>query len=219
MDNRTIEEVRKNETKLIKEIKSLERQLEYLRSGEYYNQLRFENEMLQQVVDTNGVPSEVYDYIDCTHRNTELLKENQELKSKLELYENGVYFSSEVDEKDKQIDALKKKYENAVSDYETTMAEKEQLNSLVNSCQEEIRQLKKQLTTYQILHRDCKVDNLKNISKIEEMENQQKEFIKYLEKEIKRLKENDIYQPLQKMALATHEHTLQKYKEIIGDDK
>ena len=80
MDNRTIEEVRKNETKLIKEIKSLERQLKYLRSGEYYNQLRFENEMLQQVVDTNGVPSEVYDYIDCTHRNTELLKENQELK-------------------------------------------------------------------------------------------------------------------------------------------
>lgn len=58
----------------------LKKQLEYLRSGEYYNQLRFENEMLQQVVDTKGVPSEVYDYIDCTHRNTELLKENQELK-------------------------------------------------------------------------------------------------------------------------------------------
>ena len=89
MDNRTLEEVRKNETKLtklIEEIKSLEKQLEYLRSGEYYNQLRFENEMLQQVVDTNGVPSEVYDYIDCTHRNTELLEENQELKKQLEEY-------------------------------------------------------------------------------------------------------------------------------------
>ena len=83
MDNRTIEEVRKNETKLIEEIKSLEKQLEYLRSGEYYNQLRFENEMLQQAVDTKGVPSEVYDYIDCTHRNTELLEENQELKKQL----------------------------------------------------------------------------------------------------------------------------------------
>lgn len=66
--------------KLQQENKQLKEQLEYLRSGEYYNQLRFENEMLQQVVDTNGVPSEVYDYIDCTHRNTELLKENQELK-------------------------------------------------------------------------------------------------------------------------------------------
>ena len=87
MDNRTLEEVRKNETKLIEEIKSLEKQIEYLRSGEYYNQLRFENEMLQQVVDTNGVPSEVYDYIDCTHRNTELLKENQELKKQLTTYQ------------------------------------------------------------------------------------------------------------------------------------
>lgn len=58
----------------------LKKQLDYLRSGEYYNQLRFENEMLQQVVDTNGVPSEVYDYIDCTHRNTELLEENQKCK-------------------------------------------------------------------------------------------------------------------------------------------
>lgn len=32
---------------------------------------------------------------------------NAELKSKLELYENGVYFSSEIDEKDKEIDKLK----------------------------------------------------------------------------------------------------------------
>lgn len=90
MDNRTLEEVRNNETKLIEEIKSLEKQLEYLRSGEYYNQLRFENEMLQQVVDTNGVPSEVYDYIDCTHRNTELLEENQELKKQIEEYQKAL---------------------------------------------------------------------------------------------------------------------------------
>ena len=65
---------------LQQESQELKKQLEYLRSGEYYNQLRFENEMLQQVVDTNGVPSEVYDYIDCTHRNTELLEENQKYK-------------------------------------------------------------------------------------------------------------------------------------------
>ena len=72
---------------LQQENKQLKEQLEYLRSGEYYNQLRFENEMLQQVVDTNGVPSEVYDYIDCTHRNTELLKENKELKKQVEEYQ------------------------------------------------------------------------------------------------------------------------------------
>ena len=44
----------------------------------------------------------------------------------------------------KESKELNQKYLNAVADYETTMSEKEQLNSLVNSCQEEIRQLKKQ---------------------------------------------------------------------------
>ena len=80
---------------LKKENKQLKEQLEYLRSGEYYNQLRFENEMLQQVVDTNGVPSEVYDYIDCTHRNTELLKENQELKDLIDTILNFSFFKEE----------------------------------------------------------------------------------------------------------------------------
>ena len=152
MDNRTLEEVRKNETKLIEEIKSLEKQIEYLRSGEYYNQLRFENEMLQQVVDTNGVPSEVYDYIDCTHRNTELLEENQKLK--------------------------------------------------------------KQLTTYQILHHDCKADNLKNISKIEEMENQQKEFINYLTSYIDLLSNNPDL--IEESEIDLLKEILSKYKSIIG---
>ena len=49
-----------------------------------------------------------------------------------------------------EVKELNQKYLNAVADYETTMAEKEQLNSLVNSCQEEIRRLKKQLETYEI---------------------------------------------------------------------
>lgn len=77
---------------LAEENKMLKQQLDYLRSGEYYNQLRFENEMLQNVVDTNGVPSEVYDYIDCAHRNTELLGKRQELinylKEKMNKIEN-----------------------------------------------------------------------------------------------------------------------------------
>ena len=45
----------------------------------------------------------------------------------------------------KENQELNQKYLNAVADYETTMFEKEQLNSLVNSCQEEIRRLNKQL--------------------------------------------------------------------------
>ena len=45
----------------------------------------------------------------------------------------------------KENQELNQKYLNAVADYKTTMFEKEQLNSLVNSCQEEIRRLNKQL--------------------------------------------------------------------------
>ena len=124
----------------------------------------------------------------------------------------------------KENQELNQKYLNAVADYETIMFEKEQLNSLVNSCQEEIRRLKKQLTTYQILHRDCKIDNLKNISKIEEMENQQKEFINYLEDEIKRInpKELDIGElnlrlnDIKFTQYLIYKEILQKYKEIIG---
>lgn len=71
-----------------RENQELKEQLDYLRSGEYLNQLRFERDMLQHVVDTNGVPSEVYDYLECTHRNTELLEENQELKEQLEEIKN-----------------------------------------------------------------------------------------------------------------------------------
>ena len=52
---------------------------------------------------------------------------------------------------------------------------------------------------------------------LDKIENQQKEFIEYLESEIKRLEENNIYEPLQRTALATFQHVLSKYKEIIGD--
>ena len=69
---------------LQQENNELKKQLEYLRSGEYYNQLRFENKMLQQVVDTNGVPSEVYDYLESVHKNTEFLEQQQEFIDYLE---------------------------------------------------------------------------------------------------------------------------------------
>ena len=88
----------------------------------------------------------------------------------------------------------------------------EELFDEMNNWKEEANELKKQLTTYQILHRDCKVNNLKNISKIEEMENQQKEFIEWLET-MNRMYQNE-YKDID-----TAEHyncVLRKYKEIIG---
>ena len=56
----------------------------------------------------------------------------------------------------------------------------------------------------------------KELSNSHQIKNQQKEFIEWLENEIKRLEENNIYEPLQRTALATFQHVLSKYKEIIG---
>lgn len=82
---------------------------------------------------------------------------------------------------------------------------------------EEAKELKKQLTTYQILHRDCKVDNLKNISKIEEKENQQKEFIEWLENGINQVRNTEFLdERIQRAGLVAYNRVLSKYKEIIG---
>lgn len=74
---------------LLKENKVLARQLEYIRSGEYLNQLKFERNMLEDVV-SNGEVSEIDKaFIDMTHRNTELLEENQKLKERIDYLERS----------------------------------------------------------------------------------------------------------------------------------
>lgn len=150
-----------------------------------------------------------------------LLKENQMLKEKLDKYENPedmtlmmMWCTENVKEENER---LKKKYENAVTDYETTMFEKEQLNSLVNSCQEEIRQLKKQVEEKENIACNWKDSCLENAGKIEILETQQKEFIKYLET----WKENEEYcylasSPIDRCRKDIYEEILQKYKSIIG---
>lgn len=69
---------------LIKENKVLTRQLEYIRSGEYLNQLKFERNMLEDIVDNGEVSKEDKEFIDMTHRNTELLEQQQEFIDYLE---------------------------------------------------------------------------------------------------------------------------------------
>ena len=111
----------------------------------------------------------------------------------------------------KQNKELKQKYLNAVADYETTMFEKEQLNSLVNSCQEEIRQLKKQVNKG--LYNVCLPYQTGYNNAIKDKETQQKEFIKWLEDESKEVyRDGWLRQNIFKQVL-------QKYKEIMGDDK
>ena len=130
---------------------------------------------------------------------------------------------------------LKQKYENAVADYETTMFEKEQLNSLVNSCQEEIRQLKKQLEEANKKLYLCTPEIPQNIhgkyvsyvdlvNEMYELKKQQQEFINHLEDEIKFHKNRDSYMvadihgsyDLNDIELKLLKEILQKYKEIIG---
>ncbi len=75
--------------KVKKENEDLKRQLEYIRSGEYLNQLKFERNMLEDIVD-NGEVSEIDKaFIDMTHRNTELLEENQKLKERIDYLERS----------------------------------------------------------------------------------------------------------------------------------
>ena len=118
----------------------------------------------------------------------------------------------------KESKELNQKYLNAVADYETTMFEKEQLNSLINSCQEKIRQLKKQLE-----NKYEKVGTLTSELLYEEntkLINQQKEFIEYMNKTIEELECDDVDDEEMKgyliQRIDTFKEILSKYKSIIG---
>ena len=122
---------------------------------------------------------------------------------------------------------LNQKYLNPVADYEKTMFEKEQLNSLVNSCQEEIRRLKKQIQEKPkeyvfIGNAQNKTRDFINqiIKDNKEFKNQQKEFIEYMNKTIEELECDDVDDEEMKGCLIQRidifKEILSKYKEIIG---
>ena len=69
---------------LIRENQELKEQIEYLKGGEYLNQLRFERDMLQHVVDNSKVSKVDKEFIDMTHKNTELLAQQKEFIEWLE---------------------------------------------------------------------------------------------------------------------------------------
>ena len=73
----------KENNELANKNQELKKQIASLRSGEYLNQLKFERDMLQDVIDKMKVSKEDKEFIDMTHRNTELLEENEQLKREL----------------------------------------------------------------------------------------------------------------------------------------
>ena len=90
LENKILRENAENNDKVVDKTNwenlKLKKQLEYLRSGEYLNQLRFERDMLQDLVDKKEISKEDKEFIDMTHRNTELLEQNQKLKKQLKEY-------------------------------------------------------------------------------------------------------------------------------------
>lgn len=128
--------------------------------------------------------------------NQALIKENQELKLELSGYRQAILNNKEMLGLKEQNKRLKQKYENAVSDYETTMFEKEQL--------------KKQVENYKKLGFKYLQDKNNNL------ETQQKEFIKYLQEELNvQIQEESIGCEITNKRYILEE-ILQKYKEIIG---
>lgn len=113
----------------------------------------------------------------------------------------------------KENQKLKQKYENAVADYETTMAEKNELKRQNNNFKTSLDESQEVILDY--------------IKENKELKEQQKEFIYYLEAEIK-LYKNDIQNFSKnynvyfslinnlKVGKARTEEILQKYKSIIG---
>lgn len=103
---------------------------------------------------------------------------------------------------------LKEKYENAVADYETTMAEK--------------NELKKQVEERTKMYQNAYDYSQKMEGKAIILEAQQKEFINYLEDEIKNTQIKWGNKLTEKgyidiaMTVRAYQIILQKYKEIIG---
>lgn len=118
------------------------------------------------------------------------------------------------------IDLLIKENQSLKKENKILRENAEHNDKVVDKVNWENQELKKQLTTYKILHRNCEVDNLKNISKIEEKENQQKEFIEYMNKTIEELECDDVDDEEMKgyliQRIDTFKEILQKYEEIIG---
>ena len=108
----------------------------------------------------------------------------------------------------KENQELKEKYENAVADYETTMAEK--------------NELKKQVEERTKMYQNAYDYSQKMEGKAIILEAQQKEFINYLEDEIKNTQIKWGNKLTEKgyidiaMTVRAYQIILQKYKEIIG---
>ena len=117
-------------------------------------------------------------------------------------------------------------------DYKNRILEKEnkrlseQLELLTSKLDEydlivdERNQLKKQLEETEKCLKDMYHINIENDKELEKAKTQQKEFIKWLENGIEKVKNTEFLdERIQRAGLIAYNRCLQKYKKIIGDDK
>lgn len=135
------------------------------------------------------------------YKNRLLEKENQELKSQLK---GTTHCFDEEEHKrlSEQLELLTSK----LDEYDLIVDER--------------NQLKKQLEEAEKCLKDMYHINIENDKELEKAKTQQKEFIKWLENGIEKVKNTEFLdERIQRAGLIAYNRCLQKYKKIIGDDK
>lgn len=156
----------------------------------------------------------------------ELIEENHELKDKISNMQESYETDAEAKFYD-YVDKYNSKKLLTANDYVELNKNNEILMIYNQTLLKENQELKKQLEERSKDY--CNASNIKHnyAKKLVIIQNQQQEFIKYLEDEINRLKNNhehlvvDMFgsYDLNDIELKLLKEILQKHKEIIGDDK
>ena len=153
-----------------------------------------------------------------------LLKENQELKKQIEALEKlNKQLINKLDRYDAIVDErdeLKKQLEVGEEQYNDLVEEKEKLQEQLSGNTLQLEEYK-----HKGLYNTCLPYSTGYKKAIKEKENQQKEFIEYMNKTIEELQCDDVDDEEMKgyliQRIDTFKEILSKYKEIIGvsDDK
>ena len=142
----------------------------------------------------------------------QLQQENQELKLELSGYRQAILEDKDMLGLKEENTELKKQLE----EYKLITIDYQELEA-------RNQELKKQLEEKENIACNWKDSCLENAGKIEKLETQQKEFIEYMNKTIEELECDDVGDEELKgyliQRIDTFKEILQKYKEIIGDDK
>ena len=217
--NKGCSELRKIIEQKDEKIEELKKQLGYLHGGEYLNQLRFERNMLQDVVNKMEVSKEDKRFIDMTHRNTELLEENRELNRKLEAAKELV-----EEQVKKEID-LKEINKDISKGLQKVSFKRNKWKKRYYTERRKNQELKGQLEVGKEQYNDLveeKEELQEQLSNSNQIKTKQKEFIEWLENLIGQnetvieVSKYGLPKECSKLLIDFYKSILSKYKEIVG---